>query len=90
VRATPTRLGEHQLAVGTDVSRLVRAVRERMGLSQEKLAVRLGVAFASVNRWENGKTKPSPLALRQIADLLVDLGDHGLDLYQAFFIGRRT
>lgn len=78
------------MATGTDVSQLVRAVRERLGLSQEKLAVRLGVAFASVNRWENGKTKPSPLALRQIADLLVTLGDRGLDLYHAFFVERRT
>ena len=36
-----------------------------MGLSQEELAHALGVSFATVNRWENGRTAPSKLALRQ-------------------------
>lgn len=68
-----------------DLSQLVRKVRDLLGLSQEKFAARLGVAFASVNRWENGKAKPSPLALHQIRDLLVELGDRGQALYQKYF-----
>ena len=36
-----------------------------MNVSQEKLADELGGSFATVNRWENGKTLPSKLALRQ-------------------------
>ena len=31
-------------------------IRQRLQLSQEELASRLGVSFATVNRWENGKT----------------------------------
>lgn len=40
----------------------IRRVRERHGLTQAQLADLLGVSFASVNRWENGQTRPSPLA----------------------------
>jgi len=44
---------------------VVRNVRKQLGLSQEGLAHALGVSFATVNRWENRKTKPSKLALKQ-------------------------
>ena len=47
----------------------VKELRERLSLTQEALAETLGVSFATVNRWENGWTAPSQLALRQI-DLL--------------------
>jgi transcriptional regulator with XRE-family HTH domain len=30
-----------------------RAIRERLGLSQEKMARLLGVSYVSVNRWES-------------------------------------
>jgi putative transcriptional regulator len=43
----------------------VRDVRRQLQLSQEELAHALGVSFATVNRWENGKTTPSKLAQRQ-------------------------
>jgi DNA-binding transcriptional regulator YiaG len=43
----------------------VKAVRRQLKLSQEELAHALGVSFATVNRWENGKTSPSKLALKQ-------------------------
>jgi putative transcriptional regulator len=47
----------------------VKKLRERLQLTQEAMADALGVNFATVNRWENGWTAPSKLALRQI-DLL--------------------
>lgn len=47
----------------------VKELRERLHLTQEAMAETLGVSFATVNRWENGWTAPSRLALRQI-DLL--------------------
>ncbi|WP_275096996.1 helix-turn-helix domain-containing protein [Sedimenticola hydrogenitrophicus] len=43
----------------------VKEVRRQLGLSQEELAHALGVSFATVNRWENGKTAPSKLAMKQ-------------------------
>lgn len=43
-------------------SERVRKVRSQLNLSQEDLAHAIGVSFATVNRWENGKTFPSKLA----------------------------
>jgi transcriptional regulator with XRE-family HTH domain len=69
----------------TDLSRLVRKLRQRTGLTQEKFAARLGVTYPTINRWENGRARPSPLALKQIEDLARGLGERGEDLLQEFF-----
>ena len=63
-----------------DIPRLVRELRKRTALTQEKFAARLGVTFPTINRWENGHARPSPLALKQIEILLHDLGEDGQDL----------
>ncbi len=44
---------------------LVKEVRKQLEISQEDLARELGVSFATVNRWENGKSRPSKLARAQ-------------------------
>jgi putative transcriptional regulator len=67
-----------------DIPRLVRELRGRTGLTQEKFAARLGVTFPTINRWENGRARPSPLAMKQIEDLLRDLGEKGRDILEAF------
>jgi DNA-binding transcriptional regulator YiaG len=46
-------------------SERVKKVRSQLNLSQEDLAHAIGISFATVNRWENGKTNPSKLAKRQ-------------------------
>lgn len=68
-----------------DITRLVRTLRERTGLTQEKFAAKLGVTFPTISRWENGRASPSPLALKQIEDLLLELGDEGHDLRSQYF-----
>jgi len=70
-------------SVQADIPRLVRQLRERTGLTQEKFAARLGVTYPTINRWENGRAKPSPLAMKQIEDLLRNLGEKGRDLLDA-------
>ena len=70
-----------------DISRLVRDLRERTGITQEKFVAKLGVTSPTINRWENGRAKPSPLALKQIEDLARGLGERGEDLLQEFFPG---
>ena len=42
----------------------IRELHYRLGMTQEQFAVQLGVTVSAVNRWENGKVQPSPLALR--------------------------
>jgi putative transcriptional regulator len=44
----------------------IKELRIRLGLTQEEFAHRLGVTLCTVNRWENNKSVPSRLALKQI------------------------
>ena len=64
---------------------LVKETRQRLELSQAKFAVKLGVSVQSVNRWENGRTQPLPVALKQIEYLLLQMGDSGKDLLVKYF-----
>ncbi len=73
------------MAESKDLGRLVKSLRELLGLSQEKLAAKLGVTFSSVNRWENGHTKPSPLAMKQIEAIVLELGAKGKPLHDEYF-----
>jgi superfamily II DNA or RNA helicase len=47
----------------------IKRLRGALGLTQQALAQRLGVSFATVNRWENGQTKPSQLSWNQLQNL---------------------
>ena len=52
----------------------IRQLRQELGLTQEKFAAKLGVTFPTVNRWENKRAKPSPLAMEKIAAIAKQLG----------------
>ncbi len=69
----------------TDPVELIREVRARLGLTQEKFAARLGVTLPTINRWENGRTKPSPLAIQSLRDLILEMGADGRDLMERSF-----
>ena len=56
------------------VSATLRAIRARLDLTQEQLAERLGVSFASVNRWEGGTTKPQTASQAAIEALAAETG----------------
>ena len=69
----------------TNIPRLIRELRERTGLTQEKFAAKLGVTFPTINRWENGRARPSPLAMQKIEELLRSMGDRSSDLLVEIF-----
>ena len=46
----------------------IREMRQKCFLSQEAFAKELGVSFATVNRWESGKTKPTYKTMKLIDD----------------------
>src|SRR5215813_8326948 len=52
-----------------NIPSILAAIRSQLNLTQEQLAERLGVSFATVNRWEGGLTKPQKAALEVIAGL---------------------
>lgn len=66
-----TNIGTH-----ADAIRLIRA---KLNLTQEQLAARLGVSFATVNRWEGGVSRPQKAAREVIAALAaeVEIGGDG-------------
>ena len=68
-----------------ELADLVRETRQRLQLSQVKFATKLGVSFQSVNRWENGRTQPLPMALKHIEHLLHQMGETGQDLLVKYF-----
>lgn len=46
-----------------EFSKFCLETRFKLNLSQEMLARKLDVSFATVNRWENGKAVPQKLTL---------------------------
>lgn len=60
-----------------DSSQLLRAIRAKLNLTQEQLAERLGVSFATVNRWEGGANAPQKAAKEAIAALAEEAGVAG-------------
>jgi len=49
-----------------NISKMIRKLRTNLGLTQEQFAAKIGVTVSTVNRWENDKGKPSPLAMLRI------------------------
>ncbi|MFP7754513.1 helix-turn-helix domain-containing protein [Thermodesulfobacteriota bacterium B35] len=58
-------------------SALVKEIRKQLSLSQEDLARELGVSFATINRWENERAKPSKLAKAQFDRFFVRMVQRG-------------
>jgi len=67
------------------IAALVYELRQRVGLSQEKFAAKLGVTFSTVSRWERQKAMPSPMAVDRMRELLEKMGDRGTDLLERYF-----
>ena len=61
------------------VSSTLRAIRAKLDLTQEQLAERLGVSFASVNRWEGGAATPQKASQEAIAALAAEAAVDGVE-----------
>ena len=55
--------------IPTEYSIRIRELRKQLGLTQVQMADRVGVSFATMNRWENRQSKPTRLAWREIVGL---------------------
>jgi len=47
----------------------IKALRKQLGLSQEEMARKIGVAFTTFHRWEKKGIKPSRLALEKMISM---------------------
>ena len=61
------------------MQKLVKHIRDYLGLSQADFAEKLGVNFATVNRWENGRAVPTKLAQAKLYDYCKE---QGVPVYQ--------
>ncbi|NEU71707.1 helix-turn-helix transcriptional regulator [Hassallia byssoidea VB512170] len=68
------------------VGKLIRELRLLTGLTQEQFAAVLGVTYPTVNRWENGRAKPSPLGMQKIEQKLYEMGEQGEELLNKYLI----
>ena len=57
-----------------DIPAILRTIRSKLDLTQEQLAERMGVSFATVNRWEGGANVPQKAALEVIKALVAEAG----------------
>lgn len=58
----------------------ILSLRNHLSLSQEELAAKLNVSYATVNRWEAGKSSPQRAQLAKIEELAAESGlDEGGD-----------
>ncbi|MCL5267113.1 MAG: N-6 DNA methylase [Bacteroidetes bacterium] len=65
-------------------SKQLHKLRSKLNLSQEQLAARLGVSFATVNRWETGKSNPQKAQVEAITKLVAEAGLPGSDNVDEF------
>ena len=54
----------------------IKNIRIRLGYSQQEMASVIGVSFATVNRWENGKAKPQKDRIERIRALMEENVSH--------------
>lgn len=67
------------------IGHFIREVRKQTGLTQEQFAARLGVVFSTLNRWENGRATPSPMAVKLLEQQVQQLGERGRELLEQYF-----
>lgn len=48
------------------LSEMLRTMRMKALLSQEEFAKALNVSVGTINRWENGKTRPNITAMKRL------------------------
>lgn len=50
------------------ICEILKQIRKELNIPQETFARHLNVSYATLNRWENNKNKPSRLAMDKIKD----------------------
>lgn len=59
-----------------DIPALIKALRKRLGLTQEQFAQRVGVTYSTVNHWENGKRVPQPFLVKRLLEIKAETEDN--------------
>ena len=66
-----------------DIPALIRELRQRLDLTQEQFAQKVGVTYSTVNHWENGKRVPLPFLVKRLVEMKEELDSEDLPAPQA-------
>lgn len=58
-----------------DIPALIRELRQRLDLTQEQFAQKVGVTYSTVNHWENGKRMPLPFLEKRLLEMKHELDE---------------
>jgi transcriptional regulator with XRE-family HTH domain len=58
-----------------DIPALIRELRQRLDLTQEQFAQKVGVTYSTVNHWENGKRVPLPFLVKRLLEMKQELDE---------------
>ena len=64
---------------GAIMRELIKQIRQYTGLSQTEMAKKIGVQYATINRWENGHSLPTRLAQEGLYNLC---DEYNVPVYQ--------
>jgi len=57
-----------------DVSNLIKELRDKLGLTQEQFAHKIGVTFSTINNWEKGTRTPHPFLFQRLLEMAEEVG----------------
>jgi DNA-binding XRE family transcriptional regulator len=52
-----------------DVPDLIKELRDKLDLTQEQFAQKVGVTFLTINNWEKGTRTPHPFLFQKLLDI---------------------
>jgi DNA-binding transcriptional regulator YiaG len=57
-----------------DVPGLIKELRDKLDLTQEQFAQRVGVTFSTINNWEKGTRTPHPFLFQRLMEMAEEAG----------------
>ena len=57
-----------------DISKLIKTLRDKFGLTQEQFAQKVGVTFSTINNWEKGTRIPHPFLFQRLLEMAEEAG----------------
>jgi len=57
-----------------DVSNLIKELRDKLDLTQEQFAQKVGVTFSTINNWEKGNRIPHPFLFQKLLEMAEEAG----------------
>jgi len=57
-----------------DISKLIKELRDKLGLTQEQFAQKVGVTFPTINNWEKGTRTPHPFLFQRLLEMAEEAG----------------